>query len=241
MDKPTVSLDDYINYLMKKWKIILIFVLIFVLLFLFSVKVLGKNIVIAPSEEYFALKEEAASIGRYIENAPLMEIDATSVKEIVVYVSNISEKDALKNYINSGSVWNEFGNDKIFYSFYDLVTWTEGPILSVAEIKIQHYDEKECSLMAEFLKEEIQGFDKNAEVLIGTPYVATDESIADVQIWYKNRMNAIEGQMEHARAGYIIEVNYPVAVITGVLTGGLAAVVTLLFSFCFRRNDRKMY
>ena len=237
MDRFTVSLDEYIDYLIKKWKTVVVLVVVFVMVFVLSTKIFGKEIEILPSEEYFSLKDEETSIAGYIENAPLMKIDSTCVQEIVLYVSNISERDAVKDFINSGSVWDEFGDDKIFYSFYDLIIWTDGQESSSAEVKIQHYDVKECGLMAEFLKEKIQSFDKNSKVFIGTPYVAADESIADVQLWYKNRMNAIEGQLEHARAGYIIETSWLTAIITGALTGGFAAGTVLLFEFVFRRHD----
>ena len=238
MDKLTVSLDDYIRYLVKKWKTIIAVVLIFVLLFALSAKILGEKIVIPPSEEYLALKEEEASIGGYIENAPLMKIDSTCVQEIVIYISNISERESLKDYINSGSVWKTYEDEKVFYSFYDLVMWTDGSNLSLAEITIQHYDVEETERMAEFLKGKIREFDEGAEIFLGTPYVAADESIADVQLWYENRKNAIEGQLEYARAGYTIETNLPVAIITGVLTGGLTSVIILLIFFMFRKENK---
>lgn len=238
MDKLTVSLDDYIRYLVKKWKTIMAVVLIFVLLFTLSANILGEKIVIPPSEEYLDLKEQEASINAYIENAPLMKIDSTCVQEIVIYVSNVSEREVLKNYINSGSVWENYGDDNIFYSYYDLVMWSDGSDLSLAEIKIQHYDVEETERMAEFLKGKIREFDEGAEIFLGTPYVAADESIADVQLWYQNRKNAIEGQLEYARAGYTIETSLPIAIITGVLTGGLTSVIILLFFFMFRKEGK---
>lgn len=236
MDKLTVSLDDYIRYLVKKWKTIIAVVLIFVLLFALSAKILGEKIVIPPSEEYLALKEEAASIGGYIENAPLMKIDSTCVQEIVIYISNISEREELKNYIDAGVVWSDYEKDNAPYYFLDIVTWTDGSDEQSAEIKIQHYEEAECGSMVKYLIKSLQSYDENIEVYTGTLHVSNDESIAEVQIWYKNRMNAIEGQLEHVTSGYTIETSMSIAVIVGALVGALSAMMLLFVGFLLKKE-----
>lgn len=238
MERMTVSLDEFLKYLLKKWKMVLAFLIVFILLFGASAKMLGKKIVISPSEEYLQLKEQEASISGYIENAPMMKIDSTYVQEIVIYISDISDRDALKNYFDSGNVWEGIEYEHYLYYIMELVTWTDGNAAKSAEIKIQHSEEAQCSLMAEFLSEKIHDFDEEAEVLVGTPYIASDESIADVQSWYKNRLNAIEGQLEYARAGYVIEVNLPVAILTGALVGGFTAIVVAFLLFVLNRKSQ---
>lgn len=231
MERTTVSLDEFVKFLLKKWKIVLAFLVVFVLLFGASALMLGKKIVISPSEEYLQLKEQEESIREYVEKAPMMKINSTCVQEIVIYISDISNRDALKNYFDSGTVWDGIEYENHLYYIMELVTWTDGNAAKSAEIKIQHSEEAQCNLMAEFLSEKIRDFDGEAEVLVGTPYIASDESIADVQSWYKNRLNAVEGQLDYARAGYVIEVSLPVAIVTGALMGGLTAIVVVFLLF----------
>lgn len=236
MERFTVSLDDYIKYIMKKWMIMVGCVLLFVILFALSATMLGKEIVIPPSEEYLELKEQEASFASYIENSPVMKINATSVHESIVYISNISEMNSLKNHIESGTVWAQL-NDEMFRQYFsDLVTWYDNGN-QIVEIKIQHHDEQQCGEIARYLSEELRKYDVNLDVLQGDLRVASDESIADVQSWYKNRLDAIEGQLEYARAGYTIEAGLPVAIVTGALVGGLTAIVALFFGFLI--NHRK--
>jgi hypothetical protein len=57
MDKFTISLDDFIKYIIKKWIVILVVVVVFVGLFCVSAKMLGEQIIFEPNEKYFVLKD----------------------------------------------------------------------------------------------------------------------------------------------------------------------------------------
>lgn len=238
MERYTVSLDDFIKYIIKNWKTLVACMVIAVVLFASSTIAIGKKIVIPPSEEYLELKEQEASLSVYIENAPIMEIDSTCVQEIVLYVSNISDREALKNHFDSGSVWTGFEYSHYLYYIMELITWADGSVAQSAEIIINHSEEKQCAFMAEFLSEKIHEFDENVEVLIGTQHIKNDEYFAEVQSWYKNRLEAIEGQLEYSRAGYTIEASLPVAIATGALVGGFVAIVMLFCGFLFNRKSQ---
>ena len=97
MEKFTVSLDEFIKYLMKKWKIVLTVILLVTVSFVFSAAFLGNKITIPPSEEYENLKEQEKSFETYIDNSPLMKIDSTNVYERIIYVSKIVDREPLKN------------------------------------------------------------------------------------------------------------------------------------------------
>ena len=237
MKRMTVSLDEFFEYLIKKWKMIIIGVLIFIVLFVLSAVALGEEIVIPPSEKYLDLKEQESSISSYIENAPLMQMDSTCVQEIIIYLSDISDREALKDHFDSGSIWGGFEYEYYLYYIMDLATWIDGSAAQSAEIVVQHYDEEQCRFMAEFLQEKLSQFDESMKILVGEQHITRDELIAETQSWYENRLNAIEGQLEYAAAGYVIEASIPVAAVTGLLTGGLVSIVVLFAGFLLRKKS----
>ena len=239
VERMTVSLDDFLKYLIKKWKTMIIFIMVFALLFAASVKTLGEKIIIPPSEEYLKLKEQESSIGGYIENAPMMEIDAMCVPEIVIYLSNISDREALKSHFDSGYIWSGFEYEHYLYYIMELVTWKDANVEESTEIIVRHPKETQCVLMAEFLSEKICEFDKEAEILIGKVHINGDAEIAEAQRWFKERFNAIEGQLEYARAGCTIEASLPVAIMLGALVGGVVGTVALFCGFLLYNKNSK--
>ena len=140
MEKFTVSLDEFIKYLMKKWKIVLTVILLVTVSFVFPAAFLGNKITIPPSEEYENLKEQEKSFETYIDNSPLMKIDSTNVHERIVYISKIIDRGSLKKHVEAGRVWDNWDDENFRCYFSDLVTWYDSTSQS-AEIKIQHYEE----------------------------------------------------------------------------------------------------
>lgn len=230
MEKFTVSLDELVKFLLKKWKIIIIGIIGFSIFSAVSAVSIGGKIVIPPDENYGELKMEEASFMEYIENSPVMSMDATSIYRSVVYVSDIKERALLKDFVESGAVWNEWEDVNFKTYFDDLVTWHDINESS-AEIEIYHYEENVCSNVSKFLSIHLLNFDTNLKVLQGETHVTSDETIADVQEWYRNRLNAIEGQLEHTAAGYTIEVSVLAAIITGGIFGVFFTVAILFAVF----------
>ena len=235
MERLTVSLDDYIKYLIKKWKIIIACVVIFVVLFAVSSVVLDEKIVIPPSDEYSELIEQEASFELYMEESPLMQIKSQNVYECIVYVSNIAERASLKSHVDAGYVWNEFDDDIFKKYFSDLVTWYDVGNNS-AEIKVQYYEELQCEKISMYLSNQIKVFDEQLEVLQGDICIVSDEQIYDVQQWYKNRLKAVQGQLEYAATGYTITVSLPVAVLFGGFSGIFTSFLMLFLCFVFDKK-----
>ena len=236
MEKFTVSLDEFIKYLMKKWKIVLTVILLVTVSFVFSAAFLGNKITIPPSEEYENLKEQEKSFETYIDNSPLMKIDSTNVYERIVYISKIIDRGSLKKHVEAGRVWDNWDDENFRRYFSDLVTWYDSTSQS-AEIKIQHYEEKECEKLAKYLVEQLHIYDAELEVLLGDALVSRDETIADVQTWYINRLDDIQGQLEHTAAGYTIEATVPIAIVIGAMAGTLLSVVCLFLMFLCSKKE----
>ena len=230
MESFTVSLDEFIKFLMKKWKIVLAFILLVTVSFVFSVVFLGNKIIIPSSGDYADLKKQEDSFETYIENSPLMKIDSTNVCERIIYMSNIKDRESLKNYVEAGRVWDNWNDENFRCYFSDLVTWYDSTSQS-AEIKIQHYEQKECEKLAKYLVEQLYVYDNEIKILLGDALENRDETIADVQTWYINRLDDIQGQLEHTAAGYTIEATVPTAVVIGAMAGALLSVVCLFLMF----------
>ena len=55
MEKYPVSLDEFVKYIICKWKVTVVYVVLFVVCFLTSAFFLGEKIEISPSEDYITL------------------------------------------------------------------------------------------------------------------------------------------------------------------------------------------
>lgn len=230
MEQFTVSLDDFIEFLKRKWIVVMLCVVISVIVFVISAVLLKKEIVIPPSETFADLKAEEASYEQYIENAPLMKIDPNNVYQRIVYLSNITERDMVKNFVESGNVWNDWEDEAFRCYFDDHVTWYDS-VMKSAEIKIQYYEEENCKRLAEYLAEKITEYDNSIVVLLGDAHISNDEEIANVQIWYMNRLDDVQGQLEHTASGYVMETDLLIMMITGVIAGTLVATTGLFITF----------
>lgn len=237
MERYTVSLDDFIKYLIKKWYVIVVCVILGIGTFAVSVFMFGQKIVIPQSDKYAGLKEEEDEFEKYIDNAPLMKIDATNVYEKVIYLSNVSNRENLKSYIESGNVWRDYPGEDFFNYFTDHITWYDSTA-QTAEIKIQYYEELECQKLAEYLCNKILEEDNSVSILLGDGYISNDEEIANVQSWYRNRLNDVKGQLEYTAAGYTIEVSILAAAVLGILVGICGSVGCLLVTFCIAGKEK---
>lgn len=237
MEKYTVSLDDFIRYLMKKWIIIVACIVLGVVSFVLSASLLGEKIVIPQSEKYASLKEEEAAFEKYIANAPLMKMDSTNIYERILYLSNITNREALKNFVDAGVAWENWSDENFKVYFSDHITWKDGEQQS-AEVEIWYYDDQECEKLTEYLAEQIKTKDSQVEILLGDPHIINDELTSDTQHWYINRLHAIQGELEHTAAGYTIETSLPIAAVVGAMAGVAAAIVCLFVTFLYREQRK---
>ena len=100
-------------------------------------------------------------------------------------------------------------------------------------------DAEECEKLSAFLLDQILKFDDHLIGLKGDIYVSSDTVIADVQNWYVNRLNAIQGQLEHTAAGYTIKASIPIAAAIGAIAGVCAAVTGLFFVYLMKDKTMK--
>ena len=238
VERMSVSLDDFLKYLIKKWYIVITFVLVCCILFCSVTVIIGKKIEVPPSEEYLQLKEEEKSIQHYLENSSVMEMNPVNIYERTLYVSDISDKITLKKYVCSDEVWSELLNSDVVQYVWEIVTWEE--IGEDVEITIRHSNNAQCGEFSEYLTKQIRKKDENVNVVIGEQRTVTDETMANRQLWYLNRLEDVQGQLEYTARGYTIEVTLAVTIALGVFTGGLFAIVILFGVFLMKKQIRSV-
>lgn len=235
VERMNVSLDDFFCYLIRKWYMIAGSIFVSSIIFCTATIVFGQKIEVPPSEEYLYLKEQEASFQDYIDHSIVMKMDSVNIYERTLFLKNISNKEVLKDFVESGSVWENNKEDIAVQYLTEILSWEEN--IDTVEIRIRHNNEVECGKYAEYLAEQLRHVDDSLEISMGQQRVVVDEAMAKRQTWYINRLNDIQGQLEYTAMGYTIEVSITTALILGVLFGGFFAFVVL---FCFFLFDNKL-
>lgn len=238
LEQMTVSLDDYIRYMIKKWKLLIGLLLAGGCLAGTATLFFGQEIVIQPSEKYAELKEQEASFLEYMENSVIMEMDPMNVYKRTLFLTNLSDQNALKDYIESGNVWENCEEPLQVKYLTELLEWQEEAQPEKVELELSHSDGETCEKLAEYIEEALQRYDQNLQIMIGTQRVVADQGISDEQMWCRNRLNDIQGQLEYTAAGCTITISFVTAVLFGAMIGGLLALVLCWGQLVFGQKVR---
>lgn len=222
----TISLEDYIKYLLKKWKLMMSIVLIFVMVFAGGAFAVGEEITVPHSEEYLYYEQEVEYLKSYMEKSVLMNLDPTCIYERVLFVKNISDKDQLKNYINSSEIWEAFETERSKTYIWQLVSFIETDMTDSVEIRVRHASSEECMSCAEYLKERIVERDSAVEITIGAESISVDEELAKEHLRWYDRIEYAESLLLNSQAGYTIKIHKAAAVLVGGIAGTVAAILT---------------
>lgn len=231
----TISLDDFIKYFIKKWKIAAVMIIACVALFAGATKLLGEEISVPHSEEYLYYEKESAGLERYLENSVLMQMNPTDIPEITLYLEKSADPEALKDYMISKNIWTEFESERNKDYFYELLTWQEKED-GQAEVLLRHVTAEECLEAAEYLKQKCEEYDPEVQVTIGQLRAVKDEELQDEQLRWYDRIEYSKSLLLEAEAGYTIKVNVAAAVVTGAIAGGLLACVLVLLMYMAGRK-----
>ena len=109
LERMSVSLEDFLKYLSKKWMIVVGAVFAGVVISSVFAKTLGYSIVIPASENYEDLKTQEVYFEDYIENSIIMQMNPLEIYEKTIFMDSLSDRNALKDFIDSGKVWEESG------------------------------------------------------------------------------------------------------------------------------------
>ena len=238
-EQMTISFEDFVKYFIKKWKLVLGIVVLAVALFVAGAKFLGEEISVPHSEEYLYYEKESAWLERYMKEAALMQINPTEIPERTLFLKNISEKDALKDYALSKEIWEGYVTEYEKAYLYELLNWQEQEDESV-QLILRHVTEEDCKKAAEHLKSRLQDLDASAEITIGEARVSKDENLQDEQLRWYDRIDYSKSLLLDSQAGYTLKVSMTAAAMTGAVTGGVLSVVAVFCMCMFGKKKTKV-
>lgn len=238
-EQMTISFEDFVKYFIKKWKLVLGIVILAVALFVVGAKALGEEISVPHSEEYLYYEKESAWLERYMKEAALMQINPTEIPERTLFLKNISEKDALKDYALSKEIWEGYVTEYEKAYLYELLNWQEQEDGSV-ELILRHVTEEDCKDAAEYLKSRLENQDAAIEVVIGEARISKDENLQDEQLRWYDRIDYSKSLLLDSQAGYTLKVNVAAAAMTGAAAGGVLSVAVVFCMCVFGKKKTKV-
>lgn len=235
-EKVTISLEEFLSYLIKKWKMILAIVIVSIVLFAGGAKAFGNEITVPHSEEYLHYEQELAWHKSYLEDSILMNLDPTCIFNRTLYLRNISDMDLLKDYVKSLKIWDELETDRKTTYISELVTWGSGAEKETVAIRLRHATSEECLEWMEYLKSKILKFDSNVEAIIGEEEITIDEHLQEEQLRWYSRIDYVSSLLLNSQAGYTIKVHPLAAMLVGAITGMVLSLFTGLILYYKQKN-----
>ncbi len=226
----TISFEEFVKYLIKKWIIVAGCVVLCAALFVGGAKLLGEEISVPHSEEYLYYEKESEWLERYMKEAALMQINPTEIPERTLFLENVTDAAGLKDYALSREIWEGYvtGYEKNY--LYELLNWQEGEDGSV-ELILRHVTKEDCLAAAEHLKARLEDKDAGALITIGEARITKDENLQDEQLRWYDRIDYSKSLLLDSQAGYTLKVSVAAAAITGAAAGGVLALV-IVFMMC---------
>lgn len=234
--KVTVNFEEFLKYMLKKWKMAVGIIVIVGACFAVGALYLGEEITVPHSEEYLHYERELEWHKSYLEESILMNLNPLNIYERRIVLDNFSDKEQLKNYALSSEIWEEYNTTWSKKYISELVSWNEKQDSNTVELILHHASGEECLDAAEYLKEKLCEKDSSLEVLIGAERIVTDEKLQEEHLRWYSRIYYVETLLLEAQAGYTLKVNVIAATITGVLSGGILSLAVGLISFMIRRG-----
>ena len=228
----TISLDEFVKYFLKKWKVAAICIVVFTVAFVAMTKIVGGEISVPHSEEYLYYEKESAWLENYLETSILMQMNPTEIPEVTLFLETDMELKYIKDYVLSKEIWEDFQTDRTKDYLYELLTWQKKD----AAVIVRHVTKEECLETAEYIREKLQKYDVNMQITVGELRVVKDEELQEEQLRWYDRIEYSNSLLLEAEAGYTIEVNVIAAAATGVLTGGMVSLVLVL---CMHLTEKK--
>ena len=239
----TISFEEFVRYLIKKWFLVAGFVLLFAALFVGGAKLLGEEISVPHSEEYLYYEKESEGLEHYLKEAVLMKINPTEIPERTLFLENVTDEVWLKDFVLSTEIWDGYvtGYEKAY--LHELLNWQDDEEGDVedgkAELIVRHVTEEDCLKAAEHLKSRLEDKDAGVLITIGEARITKDEKLQDEQLRWYDRIDYSKSLLLDSQAGYTLKVSLTAAALTGAVAGGMLSVVTVFLMCIFGKKKNK--
>ena len=150
----TINLEEFLQFYLKKWKVVGSIIGISIVLFVAAAFFVGDEIVVPHSEEYLKYEQELEWHESYLEESILMNLNPTCIYQRSIFIKSSSDMDLLKDYVMSAEIWTNYKTDWSKKYISELLRWNQTENENV-EIVLRHASSEECEDTAEYLKKNI--------------------------------------------------------------------------------------
>lgn len=221
--KMTINLEEFLQFYLKKWKVVGSIIGISIVLFVAAAFFVGDEIVVPHSEEYLKYEQELEWHESYLEESILMNLNPTCIYQRSIFIKSSSDMDLLKDYVMSAEIWTNYKTDWSKKYISELLRWNQTENENV-EIVLRHASSEECEDTAEYLKKNILAYDEMADVIVGSEKIVTDENLQEEHLRWYSRIDYVNTLLLDAQAGYTIKVNKIAAALVGGLAGTMISI-----------------
>ena len=237
-DKITISLDEFIKTITKKWKMVIIIAIVFSAVFACVSYTIGEEISEPASEEYIYWEKNLENVRSYRENSILMQMNPMEIYQKTIFLTCITDEELLKNYITSTDVWNDVKTERNKMYAGELITWNMFEGKDTVEVVLQHVTEKECAEWMAYLKEKIWEFDEDVLIVEGASSIVTDEKVLALQQKKYADIEFAEQLLDESQAAYTIEVSVELAACIGIVVGLMISCLVIMLQMIINRGNR---
>ena len=241
LENMTISLEEFIKYLLNKWKIIGCSIVVCTALFCGSAVMLGEEIYVPHSEEYLFYEDALARHLRYVDESVLMTLDPTCIYERTLFLKDISNEEALHDYVQSLEIWDELETDRTKKYLPELLTWNKNETSGDVQLILRHGTSEECETWINYISDRLKAFDPQVKTSVGKERIVADEDVQLEKLRRYTRTEHIKSLWLESQAGYTLKVSIVGAVFMGVLSGGIVSVFGLLVWYVIKEKSGKKY
>lgn len=230
-DRFTISFEELIKYYMKKWKFIAIISVLAGVIFYVVAMWAGEEIVVPPSERCVYLEEQEESLKDYIDNSVIMKMDSMNISQITFSVKNIVNSEEFGACLSTGKGWDENTFMLPVKYLNEVVVWEKGEKEGELKIQLRYFDQDSCEEFYEKISLWLRNIQEDIVIADKAEMIVSDENVLRKQLEIFDLLDDVQGELEYVAAGFTLSVSKEVALVVGMLTGGILAAFLLMLRF----------
>lgn len=228
-EKTMISLEELAIYFLKKWKMVAAIIITCVVVITGAVWLFFEKKYVETDflyRHYEALVNEEED---YQNNSPIMKMDYNQVHKKYIDLSNVSDGEAVKQYVLSEDLWTSFPTDSSLSYLAELVSCSETDGNTVKLI-VRYPAEQETDCV-EYLVEQIKKFDSGIQLDVSEEIIEYDAEIHNKQIEHITLYRHYTEQMKISRVGYVQETAVTSAIVFAAVLGVILSISVVLSQF----------
>lgn len=245
-DRFTISFEELIKYYMKKWKFIAIISVLAGVIFYVVAMWAGEEIVVPPSERCVYLEEQEESLKDYIDNSVIMKMDSMNISQITFSVKNIENPEEFGACLSTGKGWDEDAFMLPVKYLNEVVVWEKGEKEGELKIQLRYFDQDSCEEFYEKISQWLRSIQEDIIFADKVEMIVSEENVLRKQLEIFDLLDDVQGELEYVAAGFTLSVSKEVALVVGMLTGGIFSAFLFMvvfwidnFKSCERQRNKK--